>query len=128
MQRDMDLIRLIMRNCESRKLPHTFDSKELLMRPTGDHVPADELIYHVKQLVEAGYIAGQNVGTARTVGPGEIRVDSVTWAGHDFLAATRNDGVWNAFKEKAGPHLRSLSFEVIKTTCAEIGKTMLLGA
>ncbi|RGY66673.1 DUF2513 domain-containing protein [Fusobacterium ulcerans] len=53
-----------------------------------------ELLYHLKQCLDSGFIQGRNRGSC-------ISVRDLTPAGHAFLADIRNDNNWNKTKEIA---------------------------
>lgn len=81
--------------------------------------------YQVKLLKDAGYIEAKG-----GYNPYEFIVRSMTWEGHDFLDAARNEVVFNEAKEiakKKGMDFLSLPFELTKTLLVEIAKRTLLG-
>jgi len=109
MPRDMDLIRDLMLRFE-----------------TGDVSVPDgrtklEVAYHVKQLIEAGYLDGSVVmapSPGRRV-PKDYFVRDITWKGHDFIKAVREDNLWNRtkeyFKSRSVPFTIELIFEFMKS-------------
>lgn len=103
MKRDMDLIRQLLIEMESRSCGR--QSVALEGRTE------EEVSYHVKLLAEAGLIEAANASTR--AGLNWIPV-SLTWDGHEFLDAARDDTRWNSakatVKEKAG----AVTFEVLK--------------
>lgn len=107
MHRDMDLIRKILLAIEAHPEPYSWD------------VPLDipgcsekEICYHVKLLEEAGLIEAR-IMTA-SGGVFKCAVNSLTWAGHEFLEAAREDSRWAKVKHLVVEKTGSLSFEVLK--------------
>ena len=107
MKHDMDLIRKILLAIESHPEPYSWD------------VPLDisdysekEICYHVKLLEEAGLIEAR-IMTAMG-GEFECAVNSLTWTGHEFLEAARDDSRWEKVKRLVWEKTGSLPFEVLK--------------
>lgn len=114
MKRDMDLIREVLLAIETS--PKTQGLIELDL-PGHD----DELVsYQVKLLAEAGLIEATNLSHSRGF---SWKPRSLTWAGHEFLDAARNDTVWNKAMTKLKGQAASVPFEVLKAvvmqTCKE---------
>ena len=88
MKRDMELIRLL-----------------LLQQETGVEPPElaayDEqlVVYNIALMLDAGFVEGQVVAD-ETGTPMSAIIIRLTWAGHDFLDATKNATVWNKAKER----------------------------
>ena len=84
MRRDMDLIRYILIQTESGQ-PIERDHKEV--------------VYHIALLNDAGLV--EAVITNDEVGiPNNARILRLTWQGHEFLDASRNNKIWQAVKQK----------------------------
>ena len=73
-----------------------------------DYTPT-EVSYHVMILNEAGLIDACDLSTMGR-GNSDWRPKRLTWNGHEFLDAARNDSIWNKAKEKAS----SMNFELLK--------------
>lgn len=71
-----------------------------------------EVCYHVKLLEEAGLIEAR-IMTAMG-GEFECVVNSLTWAGHEFLEAARDNSRWEKVKRLVVEKTGSLPFEVLK--------------
>jgi hypothetical protein len=107
MKRDMDLIRL------------------LLLRSEGDEEAAQlvekyevpERAYHVALLQQAGFVDADITCDEHGQPNGAI-VRGLTWQGHEFLDAMRDDTVWKKAKNKmikpGVSWTASLLFEVLK--------------
>lgn len=119
MRRDMDLVRRILLKAE--------ESTEEQGRAGWlklDGYDQMTVARHVQLLKEAG-LAEAHVLTGDGVAPQAALVFRLTWEGHDFLDAVRNDTVWaktkQLLKEKGG----SGSFEIIKAIAISYAKAQL---
>ena len=105
MRRDMELIRAILRGVEEQEEPGKFYSIEGYDQQT--------VARHVVLLQDAGLVEASFIGD--TANPIVARIFRLTWSGHDFLDAVRNDTVWRktmAFvAEKGG----GVTLEVVKS-------------
>lgn len=90
MKRDMDLIRMILLVVESappRKIPLI------------EGYTAEQIGHHVYLMIQAGLIEGAEVTSHQD--QYDIAIPTqLTWQGHDFLDACRNESVWNKAKER----------------------------
>ena len=88
MKRDMNLIRLQLLETEGE------DPKPDLSAYT-----EEQLVYHSALLIEAGLVHGEVVldGNGQPVG---TVTAPLTWAGHEFLDAARNDTIWHKASER----------------------------
>jgi len=90
MKRDMELVREILLQTEAS--PYVKGVAELKIENHSD----DEISYHVKIMAEAGLITALDFSTGMTF---DWRPIGLTWQGHEFLDAIRNDTVWSKTKE-----------------------------
>lgn len=107
MKRDWELIRLILTRIE--------DHGDLSSRWFADRFPewpADTVSYHLWLLIQSGLITGQCNAEAPRAGLVCYGV-ALTWAGHEFLAAVRNDTAWSRIKARLAERAVDLSFEAI---------------
>ena len=51
-------------------------------------------------MIDAGLIEGRISEDITSDAPQHSYIHNLTWAGHDFLDAARNDTVWRTAKEK----------------------------
>lgn len=105
MKRDMDLIREILLELESS--PQTAMDTVVI-----DKRPPSEIGYHLELLADAGLI---KAGTFQVIGAVRQFYDiQLTWEGHEFLEAARDNTRWNQakklIKEKGG----SLTFDILQ--------------
>lgn len=114
MKRDIDLIKLLLRDVEGEE-----------PKPDLSSYSAEQILYHYELMEEAGLVVAQfsrgNTGEVL-----EARINRLTNLGHDFLDASRSDTVWAKFKQAVGKVGGSISIpvavELMKTLVkAEIG-------
>lgn len=107
MKRDMDLIRLLLLRSEGDE-----EAEKLVER-----YPVPERAYHVGLLKDAGFVNAEIRCDENGVPNGAV-VTGLTWQGHEFLDAMRDDTVWKNAKDKMlKPGISwtvSLLFEVLK--------------
>jgi DNA-binding transcriptional ArsR family regulator len=113
MKRNMDLARLILFEIEKRSWEET-------LRPLSiDGYSDEDVSYQIKLLKEAGLIKARDFSSGSTLRyvPG-----SLTWLGHDFLDAARQESRWkqamSLVREKAG----SVTFEIVKEVLVAIAR------
>jgi len=116
MKRDMDLARNILFKIEDYSEPNDWAEIKL------EDYSQEEISYHIKLLYQAGLIEANDVTDTSGF---EWKAKSLTWKGHEFLEAARNNSRWNNAKkfilEKGG----SLTFDIIKTVLTESIKSSL---
>jgi len=69
----------------------------------------DTLRDHLRLMVEAGLLHG------RVDAAGGVVFDRLSWAGHDFLAAVRQDSVWRKVRARLAAAGGGIAFEAVKT-------------
>jgi len=109
MKRDMNLVRLLLLEAEGEE-----------PKPDLSTYTEEQQIYHEARLIEAGFLRGEVFKDAE----GEERsscVMGLTWAGHEFLDAARNEGIW----KKAGEHLKKAGINVTISVLQELLKKLL---
>lgn len=88
MKRDMDLIRLLLLQTEGEE-----------PKPDLSGYTQAQPVYHAALLIEAHLVHGSIIED----GEGEVASTvtmRLTWAGHEFLDAARNDTIWRKASEK----------------------------
>ncbi len=105
MKRDMDLIRQIL--LEVEKLPPFLSYDEIPRFKIPDYTP-DVVSYHIKIMTEKGLI--ESVFDNR----GNFIPTEITWEGHDFLEAIRDDVRWGKVKSTMGK-VGGFAYEVVKS-------------
>lgn len=117
MKRDWDLIRVILLASEE-------SADSISTRDITEWAP-DLVNYHIEMLVQAGLVTGEcttGLGNSGTT----CVVNSLTWAGHEFLDSIRSKTVWNSVKRSALDKGLSLSFDVVKMVAMEVVKSVIL--
>ena len=111
MKRDMNLIRLQLMRVEGAQPVPEFDQ-----------FTEDQRIYHMALCIEAGFV----IGVIRTDQDGFLNgtvATRLTWTGHEFLDAARNETVWNKAKDqikKSGVEVTiSIMQELLKKSLRE---------
>ncbi len=107
MKRDWELIRLILSRIEA--------DGDLASRWFADRFPewpADTVSYHLWLLISAGLLTGQCNSEAPRAGFVCYGV-ALTWSGHEFLAAVRNDTAWARIKARLAERAIDLSFDAV---------------
>lgn len=104
MKRDMDLIRRICMELEDKD-PH---NPMISMNNVHDEVFRE----HALLLMEAGLAQGMTQNMV--AGQPFAALYRLTWAGHDFLDASRNDTIWKKAKEQVLRPGMSFTFELLR--------------
>ena len=113
MTRDMDLIRRIFLEIEARK--------DVSLRPIQiDDVDTVILARHLELLLDAKLIEGAK-SVSGSGGAPYIRVKDLTWDGHEFIGAIKNDGVWSKLKQAlSADQFVSLPLDAVKAVAISI--------
>jgi hypothetical protein len=119
LKRDVDLIRQIILQAEQANEKINVGAK-FKVKGYDDILVAK----HIELLVEAGLLKAR---FTRTDTDGVVRayVERLTWDGHEFLDAARNESVWNKAKVIIKEKVGTVSFEVLKTLLIKISKSLL---
>lgn len=121
MQRDMDLMRDILLAVQERT-----DAEPKEIKIDG-HPNENVVTRHIELLHAAKYleIAG-NKPTYTSAGKPVYLVKDLTWDGHQFISAIKNDEIWSKLKsELSAAKLLPAPTEVIKYAAIEIGKSVI---
>lgn len=111
MRRNMDLVRKVLLAVEAGK--------------QHDHVDGfseDEVKYHKKLVIDAGLADGKSLrdSTGATEIPLAVQIQSLTWAGHDFVDAIGDESRWGkvkAFLTEAG---KQVTIETVKVAVSQL--------
>lgn len=112
MKRDMDLVRQILRAMEARAW---MERQPLVL----DGRTEEEMAYHVKLLAEANLVEAVDASTR--AGLNWIPI-ALTWDGHEFLDAAREDTRWNIAKRTVTEKAGAVTFEVLKQVLVSLAK------
>ena len=117
MKRDMALVRSILLWIESDG--HKDDDI-----PNVEGFTEEVVTYNVRLLIDEGYIEGKHIQVAS--GDYYIAyIGALTWTGHDFLDAIRDDSVWEQVKQKLGDNASTMPLEVVKGAGIEVIKSLV---
>ena len=121
MKRDMDIARQVLFEIEKCDDPWG-PNRDLVI----EGYSKQNISYHVKLLCQAGLIEAQD---ASSMGSGGFCwfAGSLTWEGHEFLEAARDDTRWNKTKKFVTEKAGGLGFEVLKFALTQGIKSQLLG-
>ena len=101
MKRDMELCRLLLMKVEGETTPDLSEYSE------------EQITYHTALLIEAkladGGVALDGVGY-----PAAARAIKLTWQGHEFLDAARNDTIWKKAVTKIKSAGSSVTFPILQ--------------
>jgi hypothetical protein len=119
MVRNWDMIREILVRFEEK----SSEEKALQLRDWPEDTQL-EISYNVEQLIEAGLLHGRMVETLGP-GPSDFIVFRLSWEGHDFLDAIKNDTVWNKTKETFVSKGISMTFDLVKSVAINFVRRMI---
>lgn len=120
MKRDLELVKLLLLEIEEKYQGNPIQS---LPENEKNH-SKQEIEYHLELMNSYGLI---NCRITKTFGGSHFIIQGITWSGHDFLDAARNDVVWKAAEdeaEKKGSKFRELPFEIAKALLIQASKNM----
>jgi hypothetical protein len=117
MRRDVDLVRTILQQVEE----HGRGRGSLSLTVPG-HTD-EEVSYHVKLLHEAGLLQAMDASTMHGL---DWMPKCLTWEGHEFLDAVRNDTVWNKVKTTVVEKGGGFTLEVLKQLAVQYLKNLML--
>jgi hypothetical protein len=106
MKRDMDLVRSIVLAIEAAPTGYA---------PTPLHVDGhseEEIGYHVHIMIQADLLTGHDVTSMGDHSP-QAMASSLTWAGHEFADASRDDTRWSKAKDIAVTKAGSVTIEIL---------------
>jgi hypothetical protein len=105
----MDLIRLLLLDHEGEE-----------PKPDLSAYTEAQQVEHSALLIEAGFVHGQVI-EGNDGNPSGTVVLRLTWAGHEFLAAARNETIW----KKAGEQINKAGVSVTASILQELLKQFL---
>jgi hypothetical protein len=118
MTRDMDLVRQILLWAEAQSTARLNRNPEI----AGYSEP--QIDYHVHLLWQAGLVEALDISSSSRPGPAAL-ITSITWAGHEFLAAAKNETVWNKAKSKVLTGGVSFTLEILKEFLVQAAKDQI---
>jgi hypothetical protein len=106
MKRDMDLARKILLAVEEK------EDYVIPIVPDIDGYDKKQIYYHIQLLYQAGLVECKSFSSLAE--GTQWSVKSLTFSGHDFLDASRNDTIWNKAKESIKSKGLSLTLDLLK--------------
>jgi hypothetical protein len=97
----MDIVRLILIRQESGESP-----------PELAKYPEDLIVYNIALMKDAGLVEAAIANDVKGL-PRAAAIIRLTWAGHDFLDASRDDTLWRKAKEKVIRPAGSWTFGIL---------------
>ena len=121
MERDPHLVRALLLHFEAKP----DDQPE--RHPQISSYTAIEVGYHLILMNEAGLIRceSETTSTGRVI---RVLPFSLTWKGHEFLDAARNDRLWRKALTISGKKLGSISFEMLQTLLVKLAEKAISGS
>lgn len=114
MKRDPELVRRILSALEdSERDPlHWHDFRF-------DGFSETQVSYHVRLLHEAELVHAKDLSSTSGFA---WKAQALTWQGHEFLAASRDEGAWQKALAVLGTHAGAVPFAVITALLIDYGK------
>lgn len=116
MKRDPELVRELLLYFERKP-----DDKVERCPAVAGHSES-EIKYHLLLLDEAGFLRCERQISTSSNRVIKIYPFSLTWQGHEFLEAARNDALWAHAKRMVLKKAGGLSFEVLKSLLIKLAK------
>lgn len=111
MKRDMDLVREILLWATQH------DEGSFGANPKIPEYTEDQVAYHVHLMEQAGLVTAADIPDIGGSSPAAI-LTSVTWIGHDFIDAAKDNTTWNKAKNKVLSSGVSFTFDLLKELLA----------
>ena len=112
MRRNMELIKVILQKLEDKE---TMDG-DISAKAFPDY-SADDINYHIAILYNAGLIEGKEIKHGLTT---KWVTNRLTWQGHDFLDAAKNETIWNKAKDVVRENGGIFSLEMLKKILSKL--------
>jgi len=107
MKRGMELIRKLILAVE--QTTSGFAPSDLKVEGFSD----EQIGYHAYLLVDSGLATGVDVTSTMSSSP-EYAITRLTWAGHDFADACRDESIWRRAMATIKDKVSSVSFDVLQ--------------
>ncbi|MCK5366008.1 MAG: DUF2513 domain-containing protein [Gammaproteobacteria bacterium] len=111
MKRDIELIRMVMLAAEESKDPYE------LVDPKFEGHNETEISYHIALLDDAGLLHGQD---RSAIGVFRWSAGALTWAGHEFVEAVRDDSVWKEARAITAKSGDGTVFEILNKALMQV--------
>lgn len=116
MERNLDLVRVILIETDKNQQP------EAPIEIAAPGYSPSQIAYHVQLLAQAGLIRALDF----SAGPdADWRPTSLTWQGHEFLAAARNESIWHQVKARLKDRGLDAPLSIVQQLAIQIAASML---
>lgn len=115
MKRDMNLVREILLWATAQ------EDAGIYANPSLTDYTEDQIAHHVHLMWQAGLVDAVDTTTLDGAGPSATLM-SVTWAGHDFIDAARDNTIWNKTKSKVLSSGVAFTFDLLKEVLVSAAK------
>jgi hypothetical protein len=119
MKRDFELVRKLLLYFEAKS------NDKMDSSPTIDGYSDLDIQYHLLLMDEAGLLRCEKEKSTSSDRIIKVYPFSLTWAGHEFLDASRNENIWERAKKMAGDKIGAIPFDVLKALLIHIVKDTL---
>jgi hypothetical protein len=109
MKRDMDLIRLILRQVESCDDPYGMESQAIAIEGYSEA----QISGHIKMLIYGGLLEAKDESGEMGGGSDSYIGLNLTWEGQDFLSVAQDDSIWQKAKETVLKPAASMTFSIL---------------
>ena len=110
MERDSDLVRALLLYFEAKQDFRPIKSNEITI-PGYD---SRAIVYHVDLMYEGGFLSCEPIVSSTSNRLIEAIPFRLTWKGHEFLDAMRNESVWKQVKATLKSKAIGVTFEMLK--------------
>jgi hypothetical protein len=110
-KRDMQLIRMVMLAVEKSKDPYE------LVDPKFEGHSETEISYQIALLDDAGLLHGRD---RSAIGVFRWSAGALTWSGHEFVDAIRDESVWKEALEMAGMSDDGTVFAILQKALMQV--------
>lgn len=111
MKRDMDLVRTLLFYFEDKSDSAHVKAEDIII----EGFDQSTIQYHIDMMCEADLLSCEKMQSTTT---SDRLVKALpfrlTWEGHEFLDAARNEGLWNQAKDVLRKNALSVSFGILK--------------
>ena len=115
MKRDMNIVREILLWATEQ------ENAGIYSNPSLPEYTKDQIAHHVHLMWQAGLVEAVDITTNGSAGPSAMLM-SVTWAGHDFIDAARDNTIWNKTKSSVLSSGLSFTFDLLKEVLVSAAK------
>lgn len=118
MMRDMNLVREILIWSVSQH------GSMIGKNPSIDGYSEEQISHHVYLMAQAGLVESRNIQSSSRPYPAGLLI-SVTWEGHDFADAAKNESTWKKVAVPIISEGASFTFALLKESLSQYAKGVL---